>query len=110
MSRQRRRPSQPRGESDWHFNSFPTYFAFAAGALVATILILVGFLDFVFIASLFGFSFGCVHIFSRTISRTRRSRAQARAEEDERERRIYAARAAANAENPAPPRKRRRQR
>jgi hypothetical protein len=109
MSRNRRRtgPAQP---PDWKFNSFPTYFAFAAGALSATVLILVGFIYFVFIAALFGFSFGVIHLITTVIVRSRRRTAQARSEEEERERRIYAARAAANAEAVPPPRKRRRRR
>jgi hypothetical protein len=112
MSRQRRQTGQSRGESDWNFRTFPAYFAFASGTFLASLLVylLPQVWYPVFILALFGFSFGCVHIFSRTIVRGRRSRAQTRAEEDERERRIYAARAAANAENPTPPRKRRRRR
>src|SRR5437762_6329518 len=107
MSRNRR-GLRTREPAEWKFNSFPTYFAFAAGALSATVLILVGFIYFVFIASLFGFSFGVIHLVTTVIVRSRRRTAQARAEEEERERRIYAARAAANDEAAPPPRKRRR--
>src|SRR5436309_11767815 len=107
MSRSRR-GVRPRNRAEWKFNSFPTYFAFAAGALSATVLILVGFLYFVFIASLFGFTFGAIHLITTGIVRSRRHSAEAKAEEEERERRIYAARAAANAEIAPPPRKRRR--
>src|SRR5947207_15458211 len=109
MSRNSRR-AQPRRPPEWNFNSFPTYFAFAAGALSAAVLILAGFIYFVFLASLFGFTFGVIHIVTTAIIRSRRRSAESTAEEEERERRIYAARAAANAEIPAPPRKRRRRR
>ena len=112
MSRQRRQTGQSRGESDWNFKTFPTYFAFASGIFLASLLVylLPEVWYLVFILALFGFSFGCVHIFTRLVVNKSRSRSLSRAEEDERERRIYAARAAANAENASPPRKRRRRR
>ena len=106
-NRRSRRPLTP---PDWNFNSFPTYFAFALGFLIATILVALGlYLDLLLIPSVFFVSYGIIHISTTTVLRARRQRAEARAEEEERERRIYAARAAASTEA-APPRKRRRRR
>ena len=111
MSRSRRRAA-PRQPPEWNFNSFPTYFAFAAGVFVASFLIAAFnfYIDLLLIPSVFVVSYGIIHISTTAVLRSRRRRAEARAEEEERERRIYAARAAANAEAPAPPRKRRRRR
>ena len=111
MSRTRRR-TEPRRPPDWKFNSFPTYFAFAAGVLTATVLLFYFnfYVDLLLIPSVFVVSYGVIHILTTAVIRSRRRSAQARAEEEERERRIYAARAAANAQAPAPPRKRRRRR
>src|SRR5438552_728482 len=109
----RRRGSAQSTTPRWDFFSFPTYFGFAAGALVASTIIefsieygydLAG---LVFFVSLFIFSFGAAHVLSRRLVESRRMRAQERADEEERERRLYAARAAATAQaTPTPPRKR----
>ena len=105
-NRRSRRPITP---PDWKFNSFPTYFAFALGFLIATVLVAVGFyLDLLLIPSVFFVSYGIIHISTTTVLRARQRRADARVEEEERERRIYAARAAAAAEAPAPRKRRRR--
>src|SRR6266542_6561258 len=111
MSRSRRRV-QPRRPPDWNFNSFPTYFAFAAGILIATVLFFYFnfYVDLLLIPSVFVVSYGIIHVTTTAIVRSRRRSAEARAEEEERDRRIYAARAAANAQAPPPPRKRRRRR
>jgi membrane protein implicated in regulation of membrane protease activity len=111
MSRNRAKV-RPREAVEWNFNSFPTYFAFAAGVFTATALIFyVNFyVDLLLILSLFAVSYGLIHIATRAILRQRRRHAGSKQDEEERERRIYAARAAANAEAAPAPRKRRRRR
>jgi hypothetical protein len=104
----RRRVQRPRGEIEWHFWSFPTYFAFFAGMLLATLLLPIA--PIVFIVSLFGTSFCAAHAFSRWWrNRTFDKRLQ-RSEEDERERRALAARAANAAEGETQSQRRRRRR
>lgn len=105
MARRRR---QPRREVQWDFFSFPVAFAFACGALLATLLIGAGLFTIVWVLSLFGTSFGVAHIFSHWIRRRTQERRRAREEEAERERRALAGREAAAAEGP--PRRRRRRR
>ncbi len=107
MSR-RGRPQKPLAE--WNFRTFPVLFAFALGALLATLLYPVALI--VFILSLFGVSFGVAHMLSRWLrERTVRQR-EAQADEAERERRALATRAAREreAEGAAPERRRRRRR
>jgi hypothetical protein len=106
MSRGRR---QGRRDIEWEFFTFPVAFAFACGALLATLLYPLGF--FVFIISLFGVSFGMAHMFTHWWRRRTTDRRIAKEEEAERERRALAARAAAaQAGEAASPRRRRRRR
>jgi hypothetical protein len=67
-------------------------FGFAVGAFVAILLApFIG--GLVFIAALFGTSFGLAHIISRWFRNRARDRHRARLDEEERERRALAARA-----------------
>ena len=92
--RRRREPARP---AEWHFYSFPVYFAFSAGAFLAIMLVpFLGFLP-IWILSMFGTSFGLAHIVSNAVRRRTTDRAHQREEEDERERRALAARSAASA-------------
>jgi hypothetical protein len=91
---------------EWDFFSFPTYFGFALGALVATLLFPLGL--YVFIVALFGTSFCVAHIMSHWWQRRIVAKRKQREEEDERERRALAARSAASLENEAQSRRRRR--
>jgi hypothetical protein len=79
--------------ADWDFFSFPTFFAFAAGMFIGSILIFSGLGPIIFTGSLFLFSFGLAHIVTRQFARHRLEQREERAAEDERERRALAARA-----------------
>ena len=104
----RRRRQTPRAEVEWDFFSFPTYFAFALGALIATLLYPLGL--FVFIIALFGTSFGVAHIMSHLWQRRVTQKRRQREVEDERERRALLARSTSSLENEAQSRRRRRKR
>ena len=104
-----RRAQKPRREDlEWDFLSFPTYFAFFAGMLVAIPLIFIlG--QYLFVIALFGTSFCTAHAISRWLRNRGIDKRLQRAEEDERERRALAARAAnAMQGEAASPRRRRR--
>src|SRR5262245_22467456 len=104
----RRKVARTPGEIEWHFWSFPTYFAFFAGMLLSVLLLPVA--PIVFVVSLFGTSFCAAHAFSRWWrNRTIDKRLQ-RADEDERERRALAARAANSLEGETHSQRRRRRR
>jgi hypothetical protein len=104
----RRRGRTERKDLEWDFLSFPTYFAFLAGMLLAVLLLPIA--PIVFVVSLFGTSFCAAHAISRWFrNRTVDKRLQ-RAEEDERERRALAARAANAAAGEAQSARRRRRR
>ena len=111
------RRRQPQREVEWHFFSFPVAFALAMGAFLASMIIYAegggysGFLHLVIhLVSLFGVSFGFVHLFGQALRRRTTARRRAREEEEERERRALAARAAAALEGEAASRRRRRRR
>lgn len=109
----RRRQKQPQRPVEWNFLSFPVYFGFAVGAFLSAVLLAIfgGYaFGIVFIASLFGVSFGLAHITTHWFHRRTLGRAQERAEEEERERRALAARAAAAREGESHSRRRRRRR
>ena len=109
MSARRRRQARQRpADLEWDFFSFPTYFAFAVGALVGTLLFPIGL--YVFIIALFGTSFGVAHILSHWWQRRITNKRKQREEEEERERRALASRSAASLENEAQSRRRRRRR
>jgi hypothetical protein len=109
MSARRRRQRRERpADLEWDFFSFPTYFAFALGMLVSTLLFPLGI--YVFIVALFGTSFGVAHIVSHWWQRRITQRRRQQQEEDERERRALLARSAASLENEAQSRRRRRRR
>ena len=90
--RSRRETARP---AEWHFFSFPVYFAFAAGAFLATMLTFTPLAFPIWVLSMFGTSFGLAHIVSHAVRRRTTDRARQREEEDERERRALAARSAA---------------
>jgi hypothetical protein len=106
----RRRTKGPKGPVEWDFWSFPTYFAFFVGILIAPLLFAVlGY--FAFMGALFASSFCAAHVISRWWRNRSVDKRMQRAEEDERERRALAARAANAAEGEAQsPRRRRRRR
>ena len=93
---------------EWHFFSFPVFFAFSLGMFVAVMLYPLGF--FIFIVSLFFTAFGVAHILNRWFRRRTLDRQRKRDEENERERRAMAARTATQAETSEPARTRRRRR
>jgi hypothetical protein len=105
----RRRDRQTQTEAEWNFRSFPTYFAFALGAFISTILVPYVSLP-ILVISLFGVSIGIAHMMTRYFRHRGLDRARQREEEDERERRALAARAAASQHNEAASVRRRRQR
>jgi hypothetical protein len=107
-ARRKREIKQRPADLEWDFFSFPTYFAFALGSLIATLLYPLGL--FVFIISLFGTSFGVAHIMSHWWQRRVTQKRRERADEEERERRALAARSAASLDNEAQSRRRRRRR
>jgi hypothetical protein len=107
VSSRRRRDDEQRG--DFHFFTYEVAFAFACGAMIATVLVLFSW-DLILILSTLGVSWGLTHLVGQTIIKRRRDRARRRAEEDERERRALAARSAASLENEAASRRRRRRR
>lgn len=90
MSQRRGRADQ---EIEWHFFAFPVFFAFALGALFATILAPFLF-PVIFVLSLFGVSFGTAHMISHSWRRRGLRKRRMSEEEEERERRALAARAA----------------
>ena len=107
----RRAQKQRRREDiEWDFFSFPTYFAFFAGMLIAIPLIFIlG--QVLFVVALFGTSFCTAHAISRWFRNRSIDKRMQRAEEDERERRALAARAANAMQGEAQsPRRRRRNR
>jgi hypothetical protein len=109
----RRRPERQQPIADWNFRTFPVIFAFACGAFVATLLLLLtggALVSVLWVISLFGVSFGVAHIIGHTIRKRSLDRAIAREEEDERERRALAARQAAALEGEERSRRRRRRR
>src|SRR3989304_5382066 len=70
------RRRQPQREVEWHFFSFPVAFALAMGAFLASMIIYAegggysGFLHLVIhLVSLFGVSFGFVHLFGQALRR-----------------------------------------
>lgn len=105
----RRRRQTPRAEVEWDFFSFPTYFAFAVGGLVATLFSSLHPLAF-FVIFLFGTSFCTAHAMSHWWQRRVTNKRKQREEDDERERRALAARSASSLENEAQSRRRRRKR
>jgi hypothetical protein len=110
MSSRRRQQSQPqRTDLEWDFWSFPTYYAFAIGGLVAVLLF--AFLPLpVFVIFLFATSFGTAHAISHRWRRRVTDKHRLRDQEDERERRALMARSAASLENEQASRRRRRKR
>jgi hypothetical protein len=107
----RRTGNKRREDLEWDFFSFPTYFAFFVGMLVASILVFI-FGGYLFIVALFGTSFCTAHAISRWFRNRGVDKRMQRAEEDERERRALAARAAnaMQGEAQSPRRRRRRNR
>ena len=105
----RRRGRGDRQDIEWEFFSFPTYFAFFAGMLVAIPLIFIlG--QLLFVVALFGTSFCTAHAISRWFRNRSVDKKMQRAEEDELERRALAARAANAAAGEAQSVRRRRNR
>jgi hypothetical protein len=91
MARQRRE-QEP---IEWNFRSFPVAFGFAAGSLITVLLAGIPGVGFViFVAALFGTSFGIAHIITHWFRNQRLRRAREQADEEERERRALAARSA----------------
>ncbi len=105
----RRRRQTPKAEVEWDFFSFPTYFAFAAGGLVATVLFPLAPIV-LFVIFLFGTSFGTAHAMSHWWQGRVTNKRRERAEEEERERRALLARSAASLDNEAQSRRHRRKR
>lgn len=100
----RRRPQPPSQPADWNFRSFPVAFAFACGAFLATLVILMtggALINGLWILTLFAVSFGSAHIIGHTLRKRGLDKKLAQAEEDERERRALAARQAASLEGEA---------
>jgi len=114
MSSRRRAERQPRPDLEWDFWSFPTYFAFAGGGLIAILLFAflasLGLQAVVFVIFLFGTSFCTAHVLSHWWQRRVTDKRRQREQEDERERRALAARSAAALENEQASRRRRRRR
>ncbi|HLG12070.1 MAG TPA: hypothetical protein VI876_09945, partial [Dehalococcoidia bacterium] len=94
---------------NFDFFSYEAGFAFAVGALLATVLSLYVW-PVILIVSTLGVSWGLTHLIGQTLVKRRRERQQRRTEEDERERRALLARSAASLENEAQSRRRRRKR
>ncbi len=94
MAMKQVRPRTGLRDHDWDFFSFPVFFGFAGGMLLACLLaIVVPFLFyFMFLASLGLFSFSLAHVvISGSRMRNERTK-RAREEEDELEKRILAKR------------------
>jgi hypothetical protein len=109
-SRRRQPPKTGVKPADWDFFAFPTFFGFSFGMFLATILIIIGLIDIVYLASLMALAFSLAHLTTRAIARYRQEKRKEREEEEERERRALAARARAAAEEPDTQRRRRRRR